>query len=176
VVQNFLRGRDPGRDYFFDRLDEDDLSQVVRPRTSPLLREVETATAREARLVHLQPRPGGPQLPQPEVLKRMVEIVRHYLDNGVRIFRLDAVAFLWKESGHDLPQPARDARDRAPPAHPRGACATDAMLITETNIPNQQNLSYFGNGNEAHCVYNFSLPPLLLNTLVTGDCATSSSG
>jgi sucrose phosphorylase len=43
-------------------------------------------------------------------------------------------------------------------------------MITETNIPNQENLSYFGNANEAHCVYNFSLPPLLLNTLVTGDC------
>ena len=27
-------------------------------------------------------------------------------------------------------------------------------------------LSYFGNANEAHCVYNFSLPPLLVNTLV----------
>ena len=45
------------------------------------------------------------------------------------------------------------------------------MLITETNIPNQENLSYFGNANEAHCVYNFSLPPLLVNTLVTGDCS-----
>ena len=46
----------------------------------------------------------------------------------------------------------------------------DAILITETNIPNRENLSYFGNANEAHCVYNFSLPPLLLNTLLTGDC------
>ena len=45
------------------------------------------------------------------------------------------------------------------------------MLITETNIPNRENLSYFGNANEAHCVYNFSLPPLLVNTLITGDCA-----
>ena len=44
-----------------------------------------------------------------------------------------------------------------------------AMLITETNIPNRENLSYFGNANEAHCVYNFSLPPLLLNALVSGD-------
>ena len=43
-------------------------------------------------------------------------------------------------------------------------------MITETNIPNRENLSYFGNANEAHCVYNFSLPPLLVNTLITGDC------
>ncbi|HSG93600.1 MAG TPA: alpha-amylase, partial [Methylotenera sp.] len=45
----------------------------------------------------------------------------------------------------------------------------DAIIITETNIPNRENLSYFGNGNEAHWIYNFSLPPLLLNTLMTGD-------
>jgi len=96
--------------------------------------------------------------------------VRHYLDNGVRIFRLDAIAFLWKVPGtsclnldetHEVVRLLRTLVSHARP---------DAMLITETNIPNQENLSYFGNGNEAHCVYNFSLPPLLLNTLVTGDC------
>jgi len=46
----------------------------------------------------------------------------------------------------------------------------DAVIITETNIPNQENLSYFGNGNEAHGIYNFSLPPLLLYSLTFGDC------
>jgi sucrose phosphorylase len=45
-----------------------------------------------------------------------------------------------------------------------------AIIITETNIPNTQNLTYFGNANEAHGIYNFSLPPLLLNTLLTGNC------
>ena len=44
----------------------------------------------------------------------------------------------------------------------------DAVVITETNVPNHENISYFGNGNEAHLVYNFSLPPLLLNALLTG--------
>ena len=44
------------------------------------------------------------------------------------------------------------------------------MAITETNVPNRENLTYFGNANEAHAIYNFSLPPLLLNTLVTGNC------
>jgi sucrose phosphorylase len=90
----------------------------------------------------------------------------------VRIFRLDAVAFLWKEPGttslnlretHEIIRLLRTLVEHARP---------DAILITETNIPNQENLSYFGNANEAHCVYNFSLPPLLLNTLVTGTAAT----
>ena len=44
------------------------------------------------------------------------------------------------------------------------------MLITETNVPNRDNLTYFGNSNEAHAIYNFSLPPLLIHTLLTGDC------
>ncbi|HBE96311.1 MAG TPA: alpha-amylase, partial [Verrucomicrobiales bacterium] len=44
----------------------------------------------------------------------------------------------------------------------------DAVIITETNIPNQENLAYFGNCNEAHSIYNFSLPPLLLHAITTG--------
>jgi sucrose phosphorylase len=167
---NFLRGEEPGRDYFFTASPEDDLSQVVRPRTSPLLREVETSEG----VKHVWCTFSHDQIDlnfrNPEVLKRFVEIVRHYLDHGVRIFRLDAVAFLWKEPGttslnlretHEIIRLLRTLVEHARP---------DAVLITETNIPNQENLSYFGNANEAHCVYNFSLPPLLLNTLVTGDC------
>lgn len=46
----------------------------------------------------------------------------------------------------------------------------DAIIVTETNVPNRENLTYFGNANEAHVIYNFSLPPLLINTLVTGNC------
>jgi sucrose phosphorylase len=89
----------------------------------------------------------------------------------VRIFRLDAVAFLWKipgtsslnlEETHEIVRLLRTLVEHA---------REDALLITETNIPNRENLSYFGNANEAHCVYNFSLPPLLVNTLITGDCS-----
>ena len=87
------------------------------------------------------------------------------------MFRLDAVAFLWKipgtsclnlEETHELVRLLRTLTEQA---------RSDALVITETNIPNRENLSYFGNANEAHCVYNFSLPPLLVNTLVSGDCS-----
>jgi sucrose phosphorylase len=168
--RNFLQDREPGRDYFATASLDDDLSQVVRPRTSPLLREVETASGKRYVWCTFSHDQIDLNFRNPEVLKRMVEIVRHYLDNGVRIFRLDAVAFLWKEPGttclnlrstHEVVRLLRTLIEHA---------RSDAMIITETNIPNQENLSYFGNGNEAHCVYNFSLPPLLLNTLVTGDC------
>lgn len=45
----------------------------------------------------------------------------------------------------------------------------DTVIITETNIPNIENISSFGNQNEIHWIYNFSLPPLLVNALLTGD-------
>jgi len=106
----------------------------------------------------------------PEVLKSFVTIIRLYLDMGVKIFRFDAVAFLWKKLGttcinlpktHEVVRLLRTLIEHAQP---------DAVIITETNIPNTQNLTYFGNANEAHAIYNFSLPPLLINTLVTGSC------
>jgi sucrose phosphorylase len=99
-----------------------------------------------------------------------VTIIRQYLDMGVRIFRLDAVAFLWKKAASEcinLPEThtiIRLLRTLIEHAQP------DAIIITETNIPNVQNLTYFGNANEAHAIYNFALPPLLVHTLVSGDC------
>ena len=94
----------------------------------------------------------------PEVLKEFVGIIRQYLDYGIRIFRLDAVAFLWKEMGTsciNLEQTHECVRLlRTLIEHARAE-----IIITETNIPNRENLAYFGNANEAHCIYNFSLPP-----------------
>lgn len=168
--ENFLHDTEPGRDYFVTASPDDDLSLVVRPRTSPLLREVQAVNGTRHVWCTFSHDQIDLNFRNPEVLKRMLEVVRHYLDHGVRIFRLDAVAFLWKEAGTNslnLPQTHEVVRLlRTLVEHARH----DGVLITETNIPNRENLSYFGNGNEAHSIYNFSLPPLLLNTLVTGDC------
>lgn len=168
--ENFVQGRSPGKDYFYTASPEDDVSAVVRPRTSDLLREVETADGVRHVWCTFSHDQVDLDFRNPEVLKQFVSIVRQYMDSGARLFRLDAVAFLWKEPGtnclnleetHEVVRLLRTLMEHARPG---------TLLITETNIPNQQNLSYFGNANEAHCVYNFSLPPLLVNTLVTGDC------
>lgn len=168
---NFQKGRSPGKDYFFTASADDDLSDVVRPRTSPLLKEVKTAEGTQYVWCTFSHDQVDLDFRNPEVLKQFVSIVRQYLDNGVKTFRLDAVAFLWKTPGtnclnleetHEVVRLLRTLVEHA---------RSDAVLITETNIPNRENLSYFGNANEAHCVYNFSLPPLLVNTLITGDCA-----
>jgi sucrose phosphorylase len=168
--ENFVKGRDPGRNFFVTASPEDDLSAVVRPRTNSLLREVETADGTQHVWCTFSHDQVDLNFRNPEVLKQFASIIRQYLDAGVRIFRLDAVAFLWKELGtncinldqtHEVVRLLRTLIEQA---------QRDALIVTETNIPNRENLAYFGNANEAHWVYNFSLPPLLVNTLVTGDC------
>ncbi len=168
--ENFIKDRDPGRNFFFTASPEDDLSAVVRPRTNALLREVETTKGTQHVWCTFSHDQVDLNFKNPQVLKEFVHIIRQYLDHGVRIFRLDAVAFLWKEVGtnclnleqtHEVVRLLRSLIEQARP---------DAVIITETNIPNRQNLAYFGNANEAHCIYNFSLPPLLVNSLVTGNC------
>jgi len=168
--ENFCKGEVPGKDYFYTESPDEDLSMVVRPRTSSLLRETETSEGTQYVWCTFSHDQVDFNFKNPEVLLEFVRIIKLYIDHGVKIFRLDAIAFLWKKLGTNclnLPETHEVVRlIRTISEH----CQADTVLITETNIPNRENLSYFGNANEAHCVYNFSLPPLLVNTLVTGDC------
>ncbi len=168
--QNFISRKDPGKDYFKETRPEEDLSMVVRPRSTPLRTEVDTVDGKRWVWCTFGPDQVDLDFGNPEVLLRFVEIVRFYLEQGIRVLRLDAVAFLWKEPGttslhdqrtHEIIKLLRTLIDFHDPS---------VMLITETNVPNRDNLTYFGNSNEAHAIYNFSLPPLLIHTLLTGDC------
>ncbi|MEM5507028.1 sugar phosphorylase [Shewanella frigidimarina] len=168
--ENFCKGEGVGHDYFFTAEPDDDLSAVVRPRTSTLLRPTETSSGTQHVWCTFSHDQVDFDFRNPQVLIEFVRIIRQYLDAGVSIFRLDAVAFLWKIVGNksiNLPQTHEVIRLlRTLIEHAQ----QDTIIITETNIPNTQNLTYFGNANEAHCIYNFSLPPLLINSLITGSC------
>ena len=168
--ENFRKRVDPGKDYFFEGNPRDDLSAVVRPRTSPLLNPVQTEDGERHVWCTFSEDQVDLNFANPQVLIEFAGIIRQYLERGVIVFRLDAVAFLWKESGtscihlqqtHELIKILRLLIEHHSPT---------AVVITETNVPNRENLTYFGNANEAHVIYNFSLPPLLINTLVTGNC------
>ncbi|MEH6559149.1 MAG: sugar phosphorylase [Oceanicoccus sp.] len=168
--ENFKKRIDPGKDYFFEASPEDDLSEVVRPRNSPLLTEYDTADGKRHVWCTFSADQVDLNFSNPRVLGEFINIIRHYLQWGVKIFRMDAVAFLWKQVGtpsihrqqtHEIIKLLRTLIEHHSP---------DAIIITETNVPNRENLTYFGNANEAHVVYNFSLPPLLLYTLVSGNC------
>lgn len=166
--RNHCGDRDPGRGWFVEVDPATDLSAVVRPRTSPLLRPTATAHGQRHVWATFSHDQVDLDFANPEVLLEFVRTIRTYLDAGVSVVRLDAVAFLWKEPGTDClnrPQTHELVRLlRALVEHRR----PDAIIVTETNIPSQENLAYFGNANEAHVVYNFSLPPLLVQALVTG--------
>ena len=167
--ENFKQGIDPGRDYFFTKEPSFDVSRVVRPRTSDLTMPVLTSGGEQQVWCTFSHDQVDFDFSNPVVLLEFTRIIRLYLDRGVRIFRLDAVAFTWKRSGttcinlpeaHDLVRLLRALIEWVQP---------DAIIITETNVPNIENLAYFGQRDEAHCIYNFALPPLLIHTLVEAD-------
>jgi sucrose phosphorylase len=168
--QGFLQGDRQYQDYFISVDPEADLSMVVRPRDLPLLTPFDTANKQ----VHIWTTFSADQADlnygNPEVLLAIIDLLLFYIRQGTQLIRLDAIAFLWKEIGsssihlpqtHAIIQLMRTIVD---------AIAPWVYLITETNVPHRENVSYFGDGNnEAHLVYQFALPPLVLHTLLTGD-------
>ena len=166
---NFIAGTGKGHDFFMTASPEDDTSMVTRPRVSPLLKPTETSHGLQHVWCTFSHDQVDFDFTNPNVLIEFARIINLYLENGASLFRLDAVAFLWKTLGtscinlvktHEIIKLYRLLIEHKSPK---------AIIITETNIPNQENLSYFGNANEAHAIYNFSLPPLLINTLVSQD-------
>ncbi len=173
--QKFLRGDPEYRDFFLSVEGGADLSQVVRPRALPLLTAFPTAAGEKKVWTTFSADQADLNFKNPRVLLAVLEALLFYVGQGARFIRLDAIAFLWKEIGtsclhlpqtHRLVQLMRAVLEETAP---------QVRLITETNVPHAENLSYFGDGaNEAHLVYNFALPPLVLHALTTGNGATLS--
>lgn len=174
--QKFLKGEDPYNGYFIVADPQEDLSAVVRPRALPLLHRFDGKEGP----VHVWTTFSRDQVDlnyrNPAVLLQVLDVLLFYASKGARFIRLDAIAFLWKESGtacihleetHQLIRLFRKVLDEALPG---------TYLISETNVPHAENISYFGNGrNEAHMVYNFSLPPLLAFSLMKEEVSVLTS-
>jgi sucrose phosphorylase len=167
--KNFREGKSPGAGYFFEVEEDFDASAVVRPRSSPLFREVQTKDGLKKVWSTFSHDQVDLNFANPEVLCEFIHIIKFLISKKIKCFRLDAIAFLWKRSGtacvhlketHEIIKLIRLILENLEP---------QAVLITETNVPNRENLSYFGNDNEAHLIYNFSLPPLLIHALLKGD-------
>lgn len=164
----YLQGHEPYNKFFFEAQPEDDISKVVRPRAHELLKKVDTADGEKHIWCTFSHDQVDFDFSNPDVLLEFLKVIRFHVNSGVHTIRLDAVAFLWKELGtscihlkqtHEVIRLMRLLADYD---------EEPIILITETNVPNTENLSYFGNRNEAHMVYNFSLPPLLLHGLMNG--------
>jgi glycosidase len=173
--QAFLNDEQPYRDYFLTVEGDPDLSQVVRPRALPLLTEFQTRSGVRRVWTTFSTDQADLDYHNPDVLLEIIDILLMYAQRGVHFIRLDAIAYLWKEPGtscihlpqtHAIVQLLRAILDEVAP---------HVFLITETNVPHADNISYFGDGyNEAQLVYNFALPPLVLHTLRTGDASILS--
>lgn len=168
--QRFLRDEPDYRDFFVTVQGNPDLSRVVRPRALPLLTEFPTARGPEKVWTTFSADQVDVNAKNPRLLLALLDALLLYVANGARYIRLDAIAYLWKKIGttcihlpqtHTVIQLMRAVLDEVAP---------DVQLITETNVPHVDNISYFGNGtNEAQLVYNFALPPLVLHALLRGD-------
>ncbi|MGM0111560.1 alpha-amylase family glycosyl hydrolase [Enterococcus sp. DIV0187] len=169
--QGYLNNRTSYKDFFIESDPSIDLSMVTRPRTSPLLSEFVDL---DGKIRNIWTTFSDDQVDlnfaNPKVLLRMVDVLLFYVDQGADFIRLDAVGFLWKKAGtssihlpetHKIIQLFRSIVEEVAPG---------TILITETNVPHQDNISYFGDGtNEAQMVYQFPLPPLVLHAIRTGN-------
>ncbi len=173
--QKFLQDDLHYKNYFITIEGDPDLSQVVRPRALPLLTSFQTPSGEKKIWTTFSADQIDLNFKNPEVLLEILDILLLYIERGATFIRLDAIAYMWKEIGtncihlpqtHAIIQFLRAAiSDVAPHVH----------LITETNVPHSDNISYFGDGtNEAQLVYNFALPPLTLHTFHTGDARVLS--
>lgn len=167
----FLADEAPYRDYYRTSDPGADLAMVTRPRTHSLLHAVDTASGTRYVWCTFSYDQVDFDFENPEVLVEFCSIVDHYVRHGITRLRLDAVAYVWKREGTTSIHLA-ETHELVKLLHTLLAVREPrALLITETNVPHDQNVSYFGKGDEAHVVYNFSLVPLVLHTMLAGDSA-----
>ena len=164
--RNFLREKKPGKDYFLLVNSKFNASKVVRPRDHELLKKINIFKKTEYLWRTFSPDQLDLNFKNPSVLLRFIKIMINLINHGVTIFRLDAIAYLWKESGTkciNLKQTHEIIKLL------RLICSflnVKTILVTETNLPEKENLSYFGKKDEANWIYNFSLSPLLIHAFL----------
>ena len=174
--QNYLKEKTTYKEFAIEVDPSMDLSMVIRPRTLPLLTPFKKSSDE---VVHVWTTFSSDQIDlnykSLHVLEKMIEALLFYVEQGATSIRFDAIAYLWKEIGttcihlrqtHLLVQLFRKILD---------VVAPDVLVITETNVPHHENMSYFGDGrNEAQMIYNFTLPPLLFYSFVQEDSTVLS--
>ena len=172
--QQFQRGEAPGVDFFIELAATADVSAVTRPRTHPLMRPTPTVGGLRQVWCTFSHDQVDLDTSNPDVLNALLAVIRLHIEHGATALRLDAVAYLWKRMGtscihlpetHEVVRLIRTLLDE----RARRGGERPTLVVTETNVPTVENLSYFGDGDEAHVVYNFALPPLLLHACLTGD-------
>jgi len=174
--QGFLAGNRPFTTYFTIPNPQEDWSQVFRPRALPLFSEFETANGTKQVWTTFSADQIDLNYANPNLLLEVLDTLLFYVAQGAEFIRMDAIAFIWKETGTNclhLPQVHRIIQLMRTALN---LVAPHVAIITETNVPHKDNISYFGDGhNEAQLVYNFPLPPLTLHAFHTGNAEILST-
>jgi len=160
----FLHDDPHYRNYFISVDKDTDVSMIVRPRTHPLLTLFETDRGTEYVWTTFSADQVDLNFSNSDVLLEMLKVLLFHIKNGIQIIRLDAIAYLWKELGHPSIHHEKTHAVVKLFRAILNVAAPWVVIITETNVPHAENISYFGNmDDEAHMVYQFSLPPLVLD-------------
>ncbi|MXX09661.1 MAG: glycosidase [Synechococcus sp. SB0667_bin_8] len=169
-VQQFRRGQAPGSFMVMAPPALQGWDNVVRPRSSVLFTLMDTHQGLRPVWTTFGPDQVDLDWSRLEVLESFARLMHTYVDHGITWVRLDAVGFLWKEpyttclhhpKTRILVQALRLLLERY---------TCNGVLLTETNVPEEENLSYLRSGDQAHVAYNFPLPPLLLEALLSNRC------
>ena len=164
--KNFLKEKKPGKDYFLLVNSKFNISKVVRPRDHKLLKEIKIFNKKEFLWRTFSDDQIDLNFKNPKVLIRFIKIMINLIKHGVTIFRLDAIAYLWKENStkcinlkqtHEIVKILRIISN---------SLNIQTLIVTETNLPEKENLSYLGKNDESNWIYNFTLPPLLIHALL----------
>ena len=170
--KEYLKSNPKYDDYFISIDKDTDLSSVTRARTHPLL----TKFKRKEEDIYLwttySPDQVDINFANENVLLEIIDVILFYASKRAMVIRMDAIGHIWKKLGtscinlketHYVIQLIRTILDEVYP---------DTILLTQTNVPHKENISYFGNGyDEVQLVYQFALPLLVLHTFYTGDAS-----
>jgi glucosylglycerate phosphorylase len=175
LFREFLNGNPRHSDFFIafdspDDLTSDQRKKIFRPRTSDILTRFDTLRGPKWVWTTFSEDQVDLNFRNPEVLIQVLDSMLFYIRHGADLLRLDAVTYIWAEPGtesvhlpqtHEIIKLLRDIVD---------CVGSGVALVTETNVPHEKNISYFGDGSdEAHMVYNFALPTLVLHTFYRED-------
>jgi len=166
-VRDFLKGQQPGVQCVLAEAPNACWDNVVRPRSSALFTTLATDRGPETVWTTFGPDQVDVNWRQPEVLLGFARLLDRFCAYGVQWLRLDAVGFVWKQPLSEcihLPQAHRLVEVLRLLLESR---CPGGVVVTETNVPEQENLSYLTSGHEAHLAYNFPLPPLLLEACLS---------
>jgi sucrose phosphorylase len=168
--KNYQKGIEPYTEFFTEDKESFDTSNVIRPRVHPLFHEFETVNGPKKVWTTFSEDQVDLNYGSIDLLVELAKVLLSYGSHGAKYIRLDAIGFIWKKSGttcmslketHAVVKILRQVFD---------ACFGDVKIVTETNVPHEENISYFGGGSdEAHMVYQFPLPPLTLFSFMKKD-------